>query len=151
MNSKNKFDKDFFEPIQKMIEDFFPKDMQEWANKKFSNFGIYIPAANIVEKKDEFELEMTAPGRSKKEFAIQYTDGKLIVSAERKFLPELDKKDSYMRKEFAYPEIYRRFFFPKHSIKIKSIKATYKNGILKITLPKLEPGKYGMGRAIKVD
>lgn len=149
--NQNKFEKEFFEPVSKFIEELFPKDLQDWANKKFSNFGIYIPAANIVETKEEFLLEMTAPGRSKKEFTIQFTDTKLVISAEKKPLPELDKDDVYMRKEFAYPEIYRRFFFPRNSIKIDKIKASYKNGILKVTLPKIKTGTYGMGKKITVD
>lgn len=149
--NNNKFEKEFFEPINKFIDELFPKDLQDWANKKFSNFGIYIPAANIVETKEDFELEMTAPGRSKKEFTIQFTDGKLVISAEKKPMAELNKEDTYMRKEFAYPEIYRRFFFPRNIIKVDKIKASYKNGILKVTLPKLKPGKYGMGKKISVD
>jgi len=149
--NNNNFEKEFFEPINKFIDELFPKDLQDWANKKFSNFGIYIPAANIVETKADFELEMTAPGRSKKDFTIQFTDGKLIISAEKKAMAELDKDDAYMRKEFAYPEIFRRFFFPRNTVKIDSIKASYKNGILKVTLPKIKPGKYGMGKKISVD
>ena len=149
--NQNKFEKEFFEPINKFIEELFPKDLQDWANKKFSNFGIYIPAANIVETKEAYELEMTAPGRAKKEFTIQFSEGKLVISAEKKPLSELDKDDAYMRKEFAYPEIYRRFFFPRNTIKIDKIKASYKNGILKVTLPKIKAGTYGMGKKIKVD
>ena len=92
--NNNNFEKDFFEPINKFIDELFPKDLQDWANKKFSNFGIYIPAANIVETKQDFELEMTAPGRSKKDITIQFTDGKLVSSAEKKPMPDLDKDDA---------------------------------------------------------
>jgi len=151
MKTNNKFDDPIFEPLNKLIEEFIPKDLQKWANDKFSNFGIYIPAANIVETATDYELEMTAPGRSKKEFSIKYAEGKLVISADKKEFPALDPKDSYMRKEFAYPEINRRFFFPKNTIKIEGIKASYKNGILKLVLPKLGEGKFSMGRAIKVD
>lgn len=149
--NQNKFEQEFFEPFSKIVDELFPKEFQDWAHKKFSNFGIYIPAANIVETKDTFELEMTAPGRAKKEFTIQFTDGKLIISAERKALDDLQKEDTYMRKEFAYPEIYRRFLFPKNAIQMKEIKASYKNGILRVVLPKLDTAKYGMGRTIEVD
>lgn len=149
--SYQKFDQQFFEPFSKMMDEIFPKDIQDWMNKKFSNFGIYIPAANIVENAENFELEMTAPGRKKSEFSIQFSDGRLSIRTEKKELPELKEDASYVRKEFAYPAIRRNFYFPKGEVETGKVKASYKNGILRVNLPKKKASNYESSTTINVD
>ncbi|RNL75303.1 Hsp20/alpha crystallin family protein [Sinomicrobium pectinilyticum] len=106
------------------------------------------PALNIREKDDEFEIELAAPGLSKKDFKIAIENGYLNISAEKAESKE-EKDDDYTRKEFNYNSFKRSLLLPD-SVKEEDIKARYENGILKLNLAKKEESKVAPSRAIEV-
>ena len=136
--------------IPKFFEEAFGKDFKDWTSDAWYNFGIYIPAANIKELKDAFELEMTAPGREKIDFAIKFENDRLSISVAKKSIAPEDE-ERYTRKEFAYPAFRRQFDFPSQTVNQAAIKASYENGILKVTLPKREEATRPDFHEIKVD
>lgn len=136
--------------IPKFFEEAFGKDFKDWTSDAWYNFGIYIPAANIKETNNAFELEMTAPGREKADFSIRYDDDRLSISVSKKSIAP-EEEERYTRKEFAYPAFRRQFNFPKFAVEQAAIKATYENGILKVILPKREEAKQADSQEIKVD
>ena len=148
--TQSKSDQSFLDQISKMFEDVIPKEIFDWRPDMKNNFGVYIPTVNIVEKPASFEFEMTAPGREKADFSIKFHDGKLTVSVEKKPLPELKEGERYARKEFVYHPFTRHFNFSRHTVNQDGIKATYKNGILRIVLPKKEKDKTPDEQKIKV-
>lgn len=103
-----------------------------------------LPAVNIQETADAFDIQVAAPGMKKDDFDIDVTDGTLTISAETKSESE-DKSEGddekgggYHRREFSYSSFQRRFQLPDN-VREEDIKASYEDGILKLELPKLEP------------
>lgn len=116
------------------VEDFFG-DM-----KLFPGDGVsLVPAVNIRETDAQFVVEMAVPGMKKEDFDVQIKDGMLLISSEHKEEKE-EKKDNFTRKEFNFSSFSRSFRLPEN-IRPEAIKATYKEGLLLIELPKLEKAK----------
>ena len=94
----NLLTQDFFD-----LDNFF--DDRMWnkglMNADFWNGKTVEPALNIKETDDHFEIELAAPGFSKKDFNVTIEDGCLNVSAEKK-LTEEKKEEEYTRREFNY-------------------------------------------------
>ncbi|MFM8449094.1 MAG: Hsp20/alpha crystallin family protein, partial [Haliscomenobacter sp.] len=116
------------------VEDFF------WDMKLFPGDGVsLVPAVNIRETDAQFVVEMAVPGMKKEDFDVQIKDGMLLISSEHKEEKEV-KRDNFTRKEFNFNSFSRSFRLPEN-IRPEAIKATYKEGLLLIELPKLEKAK----------
>lgn len=90
------------------------------------------PPVNVREMDDKYELFVYAAGRTKEDFQIAVADGVLILKSDA-------KKDhaEWRRQEFALEGFKRRFELPEGA-DVEGIEAKYENGVLVITLPKLE-------------
>lgn len=109
----------------------------------------WVPAMNVKETDDHFELEIAAPGFNKKDFDVSIDNGILKIQAENK--EEMEKKeDDYTRKEFNYNSFYRSFTLPENVNADEMIDATYKRGILKLVLNKLHVDESTPKRVIEV-
>ncbi|WP_457610882.1 Hsp20/alpha crystallin family protein [Lutibacter sp.] len=97
----------------------------------------WVPAINVKENNNNFEIEVAAPGFSKKDFEVTITDDILTISAENKKSVE-DKEEDYSRQEFYFNSFKRSFTLPKSIDFNKKIKAKYDNGVLRVHLEKLE-------------
>lgn len=93
-----------------------------------------FPAVNVKENEKNFEIEVAAPGRSKKDFNISAENGVLTISSETKEEKE-QKEKGYTRKEFNYSAFSRSFTLPENANE-EDIKASYAEGILKLELAK---------------
>lgn len=107
-----------------------------------------IPAVNISEHKDRFEVSLAAPGMKKDDFNIDLQNNVLTVSAESREEKE-EKDQQYCCKEFNYSSFSRSFTLPETVSKDK-IDASYENGLLKLTLPKTEEAKKAEAKHIAV-
>ncbi len=93
-----------------------------------------MPAVNIKETDNDFEIEVAAPGLSKKDFNVTAENGVLTISSEKK--EEIEKKEkNYTRKEFSYSAFSRSFTLPENA-REEDIKAAYTDGILKLNVGK---------------
>ena len=106
------------------------------------------PALNIKEKEDLYEIELAAPGYSKKDFEVTIDDGYLNISA-KKSETKNEKDEDYTRKEFSYESFERTLQLPE-SIEDEKIKAVYENGILKFSLAKKEEAKHHKPKVIEI-
>ncbi|WP_422079532.1 Hsp20/alpha crystallin family protein [Ulvibacterium sp.] len=122
-------------------EDFF--------NNDFFNLEKSSPAMNVKEREDDFEIELASPGFDKKDFKISLEDHILEVSAEKE-KEETEKDNEYTRKEFNYRSFRRALQLPKTIDESKDVKATYKNGILRLNLQKRENTKEKAKKKIEV-
>jgi HSP20 family protein len=121
--------------------DFFNSDFFEEAN--------LMPAMNVKEHEKDFEIEFAAPGFSKKDFEVTINENILNVCGEKK--QETEEKDQdYRRKEFSYNSFKRSLQLPKSVNADQNIKATYKDGILKLNLQKKEEAKVKPQKVIEV-
>jgi len=109
----------------------------------------WIPAMNVKETDDLFEIEIAAPGFTKKDFEISIENGLLKISAENS--EEMKKEeDNFTRREFNYNSFFRSFTLPENVNEEEMIDATYKRGILKLVLNKLQLDETTPKRVIEV-
>ena len=105
------------------------------------------PAVNIIEGKENFRIEIAAPGLNKTDFDINVEKEVLTISAKVETAKEEGVK--YERREFNFNEFKRTFTLPK-TIDTAKIEATFHNGILTLTLAKKEEAKELPARKIEI-
>jgi HSP20 family protein len=128
----------------------FPSLMNEFFNDEFGlnffNRNYSVPSVNSIENNDSFEIDLAVPGMKKEEFSIELNDKVLVISSESSNNIENDK----MRlNEFNFSSFQRSFRVPD-SVDPDKIKANYKNGILKIKLPKRKESISKPNRVINI-
>ena len=101
--------------------------------------AIWSPAVDIYETDDEVVVKAELPEVSQKDIDIQIENNTLTLRGERKFNKET-KKENFHRIERAYGTFSRSFTLPG-TINQEKISADYKDGILKISMPKREETK----------
>ncbi|HPD52405.1 MAG: Hsp20/alpha crystallin family protein [Bacteroidota bacterium] len=111
---------DFFETDKLGFDDYFRKD--------------WMPAVNVKDGKDQYEIEVAAPGLKKEDFKIRVEHGILTISSEQKSEKET-KEGEYTRREFNYQSFSRSFALPQ-DVKEEDIQASYADGILKLLVAK---------------
>lgn len=111
--------------------------------------GTSVPAVNIVEGKDDFRIELAAPGLDKKDFQIDVQNNMLIISSERQ-MEEEKKDEKFMRREFSYSSFRRSFSLPQ-SVDNEKISASHKDGVLTIIIPKREEAREKPARKISIN
>jgi HSP20 family protein len=97
------------------------------------------PVVNVEETENEYLISAELPGMEKKDIHISLENNMLAISGEKKSESKSDEKN-YHRLERTYGKFYRSFELP-HSIDRENIDASYKNGVLNISLPKAEEAK----------
>jgi len=127
--------------VPTFFDDFFTKDLFDWAFSNSSSTGTTVPAVNIVETNDNFVVEMAAPGMNKKDFQIELDNEILTISSEKKTENDLKEGDRFTRREFSYQSFRRSFHLPKSVVDDSKIKAKYENGVLRVVIWKKEEAK----------
>ena len=138
------------ETLPSIFQDFF-KPWDRWFDGgAMTPMGqmLTVPAVNIVEKQDHFEISRAAPGMKKEDFNIDVEGNLLTISAETEQQKE-EKDERHTRREFNYTSFSRAFTLPE-GVKKDQIDAKYENGMLKLTLPKTEEARKTAARHINV-
>ncbi len=107
---------------------------------------ILAPSVDVWEDKDNIYVEADIPGFEQKDISLNLKGDNLIISAKKDETKE-EKKKNYYRCERYQGSFYREVILPSN-IDASKIKAGYKNGVLKVTLPKKEEEK---GKEIKIE
>jgi len=139
-----------FPSIPSFIDNLFSRDWMDWSNLNFSSTNTTLPAVNIRESDNEYELEVAAPGMKKDSFRINLDKDQLTISSEWEEEKKKDEED-YTRREFSYQSFQRSFTIPENVVDGEKINAKYKDGILSIKLPKREEAKPKPAREIKIN
>ena len=92
------------------------------------------PAVDIAENEKAFELTAELPGMDEKNIEVKVANGNLIIKGEKQEEKEEKKKDYYMR-ERNFGSFERRFEMPE-GVDADKIEASFKKGVLTLTLPK---------------
>ena len=92
------------------------------------------PAVDIAESEKAFELTAELPGMDEKNIEVKVANGNLIIKGEKQEDKEEKKKDYYMR-ERNFGSFERRFEMPE-GVDADKIEASFKKGVLTLTLPK---------------
>lgn len=121
------------------MDRFFP-EFRDWDLAPSRTFD-WIPSADITQTKDSFQISLELPGIPKENIKINVDNMRLTISGEKK--QETEEKDESRRtyrRERVYGSFSRSFNLPDN-VNPKQIKATYENGVLKVTVPKTEPSE----------
>jgi HSP20 family protein len=129
------------------LKSFLSSD--DFFNNDFFEEDSLMPAMNVKEHENDFEIEFAAPGFNKKDFEVTIDDNILNVCGEKKHEVE-EKEEDYTRKEFSYNSFKRTLTLPKSVNTDQEVKATYKNGILKLNLLKKEEAKVQQPKKVEV-
>jgi HSP20 family protein len=96
----------------------------------FSNTSTTIPAVNIKETAEHYEVEVAAPGMSKKDFKLELDGNMLTISSERQNQREQNENEKYYLREFSYESFQRNIYLAKRRVRRGKIGAKYENGLL---------------------
>ena len=108
------------------------------------NTNTTAPAINVIEKKNEYNVELAAPGMTKEDFKVSLDeDHNLVVELDKKDEKTEENKENeetghYLRREFSYTKFHQTLLLPD-DVNRDTISATVENGVLKVVLPKLQP------------
>jgi HSP20 family protein len=133
-----------------LFDDFFTRDLFDWGTSNFSGAGTTLPAVNVKETADNFEVEMAAPGMNKEDFKVELNNNVLTISSEKKHEHEEKDGEKYSRKEFSYQSFQRSFQLSKEAVDADNIQARYENGVLRLSIPKREEVKQKPARLINI-
>ena len=100
---------------------------------------ITVPAVNITDNKDKYQLSLAAPGLKKNDFNINIDGNLLTISSEKEDTKE-DKDARHSRMEYSYSSFSRSFTIPEE-VQTDKIEAIYEDGILTVSLPRKEEAK----------
>ena len=127
-----------------MFEDFFNTDFMPRANTT-------APAVNVKEDEKSYVMELAAPGIKKESCRVSINDdGNLCIAIENKMEhKDEDKKHHYLRREFSYSNYEQNYTLPEDVDK-EGIAAKVENGILTVTLPKVEKEEKKAAKAIEI-
>ena len=131
-------------------------DIQSEVNRLFDTFvgrpngsaaaGRWLPAVDMHETKDDLVLTVEVPGVREKDIAVSITGDLLSIKGERRWEDQA-KDQKFLYVERAYGQFERLVQLPM-AVQADKVKATYRDGVLQITLPKAEELK---PREIKID
>ena len=122
--------------FDEIVEQFFntSQDMGE------SRSGFFTPRVDIHERKDHYEVSAEMPGIRKEDLEVTLEDGVLTIEAEINQTIPQDKDSRVLRQERRYGKFSRSFNLGE-GIEEKDIDATFKDGVLSLTVPKVEHKK----------
>lgn len=128
--------------LPEVFNDFF-------YNNNMPKTNATAPAINVLENETEYTVELAAPGLRKEDFDISINnDGDLVIKMEKKNEVK-DEKAHYLRREFAYSKYEQTLILPDDVDKDK-VGARMSDGVLNITLPKLNKSIQEVARQIEV-
>lgn len=140
--------------MERMIEEAFHRPFFGFSTLPFrhllhemGSFGEITPSCDIFEEKGEVVVRAELPGLKREDINVKLVDNNLIISGEKKSEEKVERKD-YLRLERTYGSFNRTLNLPE-GVDDKHVKASFKDGVLEVRLPKT--GTKGLGRQITVE
>ena len=125
--------------IQHRINDLFDEAFARSRPLSNATNGVWLAPVDILESKDSYLIRAELPGMKRTDFNLEVKDGTLTLTGERKW-DEPAEGVEYHRVERVAGKFTRSFSLPR-SVKSDEIKATYRDGILEIHVPKAAEAK----------
>jgi len=138
--------------MERLFEELWPRGMlPALPEERYGKGELAVPESrrpvvDIIDGEREIRLIAELPGLDKDDIDIHITGDSIEISAESKQEAKVEE-EGYIRRERRYARFYRRLPLPT-SVDADKAKATYRNGILELVLPKKEPVKK---QRIKID
>jgi HSP20 family protein len=127
-----------------VVDDIFQNSLRHFFDDNFWGAGQSVMSSvpvNVREKEQQYEVDVIAPGCRKEDFNVNISDNVLTVSFEHdEKKNEEDQKNGWVRNEYQKRSFSRSFTLDE-TVDINNVKASYADGILRLTLPKSERAK----------
>ena len=127
----------YHNPFEDMMPQSFTSMLDRLFNDTLHSRSIlpnFNPKVDTCETENSYEIEVSLPGLKKDEIHVDFHDGRLTISGERKLTDE-KKSKKYHLMESQYGSFTRSFTLPD-TVNAQAIDASFEDGILKITVPK---------------
>lgn len=129
----------FRHEIDRLFDDFFGSGfgLTPFGGSFMESFGDFNPRVDITENDKEVNITAELPGLDEKGVEVSLSNDVLTISGEKKAEKE-DKGENYYHMERSYGSFQRAIALPAE-VDADKVEATFRNGVLQITLPKLHP------------
>jgi len=128
-----------FERMRKEMDRFWDSFLEGTMRRKGEDGTEWFPSLDVSETKSDFVVKAELPGIDPKDIDISLTDGMLTIRGEKKQEKE-EKEENYHFIERSYGTFSRSVSLPR-DLKHDKISASYKDGVLRVVLPKSEEAK----------
>jgi HSP20 family protein len=125
--------------LQDEVNRLFSTNMTRFFSDEGIARGAWNPNVDIYENKDQIVLEAELPGMNREDFDLSIENNVLTLRGERRF-EKKDDNDNYHRVERSYGSFTRSFTLPQ-TVSAEGAQAEYRNGVLRVALPKREETK----------
>jgi HSP20 family protein len=128
--------------MDRMMEDFFGRNRRPWLPSLWSRgrlAELMTPALDVYEEKDDIVVKAELPGMTKEDIEVDVSDSHLILKGEKKKEEKIEE-EGYFACERSFGAFHRSVELPRE-VQADKVKASFKNGILEIRLPKTEEAK----------
>jgi HSP20 family protein len=123
--------------LQEQVNRLFETSFK--GNADNSALTTWAPAVDIYETENELVIKADLPEVPEKDIDVRLENNMLTIRGERRFEQDV-KEDNYLRVERAYGSFSRTFSLP-NTVNTEAIQANYKDGALKVVLPKRAESK----------
>lgn len=124
------------------FDSYLLKNLMEWPETNGNKIAVSRPLVNIKESEKGYEVQVAAPGLQKNDFSVVIDKNVLTIStAQQARKEETNEQEKYTVREFSFQSFERSFSLPENTIDEEKIEASYKDGILRLMLPKKEEVK----------
>lgn len=128
---------DPFYGIQQEFDRLF-NELSSLSPLSWRESDIFTPAVNVTERANVYEVTAELPGLTEEDIDIQLTKDILTIKGEKRAETE-EEEGSFYRRERVYGSFVRSIPLPSETVDAEKVEATFKNGVLVIKLPKIEP------------
>lgn len=128
-----------FEQMRREMDRLWDSFFERGIRRRAEGVGEWYPSLDVAETKNDLVIKAELPGMDPKDIDISLSDGILTIKGEKKQERE-EKEEDYHLIERSYGSFTRSVQLPK-GVQSDKINASYKNGVLRVTLPKTEEAK----------
>ena len=136
-----------WDPVRELMD--VTQELEQWCGvrspgvptRRWAAEGVWAPATDIEETKEQFVVKADLPGMKQEEISISVLGNTLTISGERKSAAETKEDDGrFLRMERVCGSFQRVVELPS-SVNVDQVKASYRDGLLTVTVPKREEAK----------
>ena len=138
-----------------LFDDWFDfpdfRDLDKAERKLYGRHAERLMRTDVHEQDDHYEVDIDLPGFSKDEITIELNNGYLLVSAAKGLDKDENNKKGKLIRQERYAGTMQRSFYVGDGITEEDIKATFKHGVLNLSIPKKEKEKLPEKKQILIE
>ncbi len=127
---------------ENLLDDWFDfpsfKDFERPEKKLYGRHADRLMRTDIKEHDDRFELDVELPGFSKDEISLELSEGYLIINAAKSLNEDKSDNEGKIIRQERFAGAMQRTFYVGDAVTEEDIKASFKDGILNLTIPKID-------------